>query len=69
MDPFCPITTTYNIYAVSSEAQQLFDVFIPENQAAWKNRGFSFIHFKMEWDASKALEKLNLDMIGNKSIH
>lgn len=69
MDPFCPITTSYNIYAVSSEAQHVFDVFIPENQATWKNRVFAFIHFKMEWDANKALEKLNLDMIGDKSIH
>lgn len=47
----------------------MFDVFIPENQATWKNRVFAFIRFNMEWDANKALEKLNLDMIGDKSIH
>lgn len=53
-----PATTTKNLFDVFKEAGPVFDVFLPKDKITGKGRGFGFVRFKTEWDANKAIQRM-----------
>ncbi|XXG80484.1 hypothetical protein AAC387_Pa09g1336 [Persea americana] len=54
-----PATTTKDLFDVFKEAGPVFYVFLPKDRSSRQGRGFGFVHFKTEWDANRAIQRLN----------
>lgn len=63
-----PIATEKDLYGHFREAGLVFDVFIPRNKHSGDSRGFGFVRYKIEWDVKKAINILNVHLIGGRKI-
>lgn len=47
------------MFEVFKETGPVIDVFLPRDNVSGVGRGFCFVHFKSEWDANCAIQRLN----------
>lgn len=61
-------TTRDEIMSVFSEVGPVADVFLPTDRETGRPRGFAFVEFESDGDASKAIEKFNGQQLGGRTI-
>lgn len=60
--------TTKGVFDVFWEAGPVFDVFFPKDRTSGRSRGFGFVRFKTEWDANRAIQRLDGRVIDGSRI-
>lgn len=60
--------TTKELFVPFGEADMAFGVFIPSDQQKRIDERFTFVRYRSEWDANRAMEKLNGSLTGDRKI-
>ena len=63
-----PVTTRKDLFEVFKEAGPVFYVLLPKDRSSGKGRGFGFVRFKTEWDANRAIQRLNGRIVCGRKI-
>lgn len=50
------------------EAGPVFDVFLPRNKKSGRGREVGFVRFKTEWDANRAIQRLDGRIVDGRRI-
>ncbi len=61
-------TTKDDLSAVMAEAGSVVDVFLPNDRATGRPRGFAFVEFGSESEATKAIEMFNGRDLGGRAL-
>lgn len=61
-------TTREELETLFSEAGQIRDVFLPTDRETGRPRGFAFVEYETEEDASKAIERFNGQELGGRQL-
>ena len=59
--------TSKDLFDVFREAGPVFDVFLQRDRSS-ESRGFGFVQFKIEWDANRAIQRLDGRVIDGRRI-